>query len=277
MNRFTCLVLCAVCTLAPLFAQEASVPGPSSPFRLDPVLEGLVLGSTLTLVATGFVLNAPGESNPAKYNPSTFSLANVPALDQPLMCPYGKDLDQLGTGLQVITLLSPVALLSSPKEEWFTIAGLYTETLLLAYGLKELGKSVVHRPRPFMYFPDPPKGELEAGDWNDSFPSGHSTLAFAGAAFTSYVFTTYLPDSPMRLPVIATSYALAVSTAATRLASGNHFLTDVVAGAALGTACGFLVPWVHSKGNLAQFSSTEKSGELSLELSAMGLFLSFQN
>lgn len=30
------------------------------------------------------------------------------------------------------------------------------------------------------------------------------------------------------------------------LSGGNHFLTDVLAGAALGSAVGFLVPWLHT-------------------------------
>ena len=30
------------------------------------------------------------------------------------------------------------------------------------------------------------------------------------------------------------------------MASGNHFLTDVLVGAAIGTVCGFAVPYMHT-------------------------------
>ena len=31
------------------------------------------------------------------------------------------------------------------------------------------------------------------------------------------------------------------------MCSGNHFATDVITGAVIGTACGFLVPFFHSQ------------------------------
>ena len=40
-------------------------------------------------------------------------------------------------------------------------------------------------------------------------------------------------------------YAGAVGVAALRVAAGKHFPTDVVAGAALGSAVGWLVPTIH--------------------------------
>ena len=36
------------------------------------------------------------------------------------------------------------------------------------------------------------------------------------------------------------------------MASGNHFFTDVLAGAAIGTACGFIIPALHSQKNSSE-------------------------
>lgn len=55
------------------------------------------------------------------------------------------------------------------------------------------------------------------------------------------------PDSPWRTPVVAGAYAVAAAAASLRVASGSHFLTDVLAGAALGTLSGWLVPVLHAK------------------------------
>ena len=79
-----------------------------------------------------------------------------------------------------------------------------------------------------------------------SFPSGHTTLAFTGAAYTSYVFSKYNPSSSWKWPVIISSYALASAVGISRVASGNHFITDVLCGAAIGTCCGFVVPFLHT-------------------------------
>uniref|UniRef100_UPI00388FF0BB phosphatase PAP2 family protein n=1 Tax=Treponema sp. TaxID=166 RepID=UPI00388FF0BB len=125
---------------------------------------------------------------------------------------------------------------------------MYAETLLIANGMKELIKLGVNRTRPYMYYNADtfPQEDVESGDWANSFPSGHSTMAFAGAGFTAYTFCKYFPDSNLKIPVIAGSYSLAVTVAALRLSSGNHFMTDVLTGAAIGSAVGFLVPWLHT-------------------------------
>ena len=62
-----------------------------------------------------------------------------------------------------------------------------------------------------------------------SFPSGHSITAFAVAVSLGTFY-------PAALPVLM---FCAVSVAISRLLLGMHFLTDVVAGAALGTTLGY--------------------------------------
>jgi undecaprenyl-diphosphatase len=108
-----------------------------------------------------------------------------------------------------------------------------------------LGKHWFSRARPFLYYQDYPEEKIGEGDAYDSFPSGHATMAFAGAAFTSYVFATYHPDSVWKIPVTVASYSLAIATAAMRVASGNHFPSDVLTGALLGTLVGVGIPFLH--------------------------------
>ena len=161
------------------------------------------------------------------------------------MRPYSKKLDLLGTGFELLTAITPLFLLSTPTTEWTTIAGMYAETMLFAFGFKEFAKAIFDRPRPYMYFDNFPYEEVGSGDWNASFFSGHTTLAFAAATFTTYVFCKYKPESKWKIPVIATSYTLAVATAGLRILSGNHFATDVAIGAVVGSITGLLIPFWH--------------------------------
>lgn len=115
------------------------------------------------------------------------------------------------------------------------VGTVYAESLLWAWGLKELAKNAFHRRRPW-------------SDEADSFPSGHTTLAFTGAAFATVAFERAYPGSPWTLPLGVASYGLAAGAAALRVTSGNHYLSDVVAGALVGTLAGVIVPGLHRGG-----------------------------
>ena len=172
-------------------------------------------------------------------------MSGVPAFDRAFMQPYSRSLEVGGTAFELASLLTPVLLLVEPADEYLRFATMYGETLLTAYALKELGKHWFSRARPFLYYQDYPEEKIGEGDAYDSFPSGHATMAFAGAAFTSYVFATYHPDSVWKIPVTVASYSLAIATAAMRVASGNHFPSDVLTGALLGTLVGVGIPFLH--------------------------------
>ena len=237
---------------------------------------------------------------------------DVNPFDRMLMNPYSKGLDYTGTAFEALLLTSPALLFlpqifpidgQSKNEEvegglsdslsagdLFPLCDLwklgleYAETLLLAYGAKELAKNCVDRARPYMYFEGAPADKIEDGDWQNSFFSGHTTLSFAAATFTTFKFCQYFPDSVYKPYVIAASYSLAAVTAGLRLASGNHFMTDVLCGAAAGTLIGFFVPWINSfwfKPSIAKDKNKNNQGmlnesKLSFDLLPAGLLLTYR-
>lgn len=170
----------------------------------------------------------------------------VNSFDRPFMGPYSKTLDDLSLVPAIAVALSPAVLLTQPSSEYLTIGLMYIESFAITYGSKELIKFLVHRERPYMYDANTPMSLVQDEEHNESFLSGHTALAFNGASFASYVFCKYNPDSKWKIPVIAASYSLAAATAAMRVASGCHFVTDVLAGAALGTVIGIAVPALHT-------------------------------
>jgi undecaprenyl-diphosphatase len=251
IKRIALLAMAASLAVATALAQENAFDGNggSGPFHLDPVLDGVLLGTAVGLDGTVFYLDEVAQVNQATFGGTVLDTSRVNSLDRLFMYPYSRELKYAGTGLSIASILMPAVLLAAPRDEWITIGTMYAETMLMAYGLKELGKVCVNRARPYLYFSGFPQDAVDEGDWNNAFPSGHTTLAFAGASFTSYVFSECFSDSGMKVPVVATSYALAVGTAAFRIASGDHFITDVIVGAIIGTACGVFVPWLHTVGS----------------------------
>jgi membrane-associated phospholipid phosphatase len=85
-------------------------------------------------------------------------------------------------------------------------------------------EEVLYKPQLVSYVPDV---ELH-NSWTSSFPSGHTLAAFALYGFLAFC-------APHQWQKIAL-FAVAFLVAASRLYLFQHFLADVVAGAAVGTA-----------------------------------------
>ena len=132
-------------------------------------------------------------------------------------------------------------------NELVKTAVMYAQSFLLTQGTSGLLKMAVLRTRPFMYFDNWEEAGAENGDAHFSFPSSHVADTFCAATFVSYTFWQYFPDSKWKWGVIASSYTIAAGTGILRVLSGNHFPTDVLAGAAIGSFFGFAVPFVHKK------------------------------
>jgi membrane-associated phospholipid phosphatase len=126
------------------------------------------------------------------------------------------------------------------------VSAMYAETLALAYASDSFLKSVVVRYRPYAYA-SPPPSDFSNADTVSSFPSRHATLAFGSAVFAGYVYRELHPDSRYKGLVWATGLGMASLISVLRVTSADHFLSDVVSGAALGAAEGFLVPFLHRK------------------------------
>ena len=248
-NRFFAVVLIfgmmASFASAEKMAGNIKLFGDGNIFKVNIVEESVLFGTGLALNGTSFIIEKVREPKLPEF---PYNIEDINPLDRKMAFAYSSSLHKISTVSCVMGIITPgVLAFATDSSEWLTISLMYAETFLLANGIKELTKTFVYRPRPYMYFDDYPQKKIYEGDWDDSFFSGHTTLAFSGAAFTSYVFSKYHPDSPWRFAVAAGTYTLAAATGIMRVAGGNHFATDVLVGAAVGTACGILVPWLHTK------------------------------
>lgn len=236
----------------------------ADPFKLDPLSDGLALGAGAILTGTSlFLLDSAAPSLVPVLDP-----AKIFFLDRYMVYNYSAGIDTASDILQYAAVLAPAVLAAVPVSEWLTVGVMYSESILFSFGLKETLKDLVVRARPYMYWENPPQEFIDDGDYSRSFPSGHTTLAFTGATFGSYVFARYFPDSALRWPVFGVSYALAASVAVTRILSGSHFITDVIVGACIGTASGFLVPWLHER--------KAKDAPLALSAGPRGIMVTFR-
>jgi len=113
------------------------------------------------------------------------------------------------------------------------------ETLSATYLFTNVVKNIVGRKRPC--FSNHPEEDIF--DANKSFPSGHASIAFALASYSSLYALDHLggEDKTGSWIYAAGSHALATYVGYTRITDNRHFLSDVIAGGLLGSGIAWLI------------------------------------
>ncbi len=121
---------------------------------------------------------------------------------------------------------------------------LISEAWFAASDVSQILKVVTARERPFIHAL-PPDQKAQAGEPatnNESFPSGHAVLAFSLVTSSAEVASL---RGYRRAPWIwRLGLPVAGLTAYFRVAADKHYLTDVIAGAGVGSAIGFGLPYL---------------------------------
>lgn len=135
----------------------------------------------------------------------------------------------LYTGIAVPVTMLAVGL-ANHDDKLKTDAYVTASALLVTEGETFFLKRIVKRKRPFIEYPDLIYGKSKETDY--SFPSGHSSEAFALATSLSLSFPKWY--------VIAPSYLYAATVGYSRMYLGVHYPSDVLAGAIIGTGTSYL-------------------------------------
>ncbi len=112
-----------------------------------------------------------------------------------------------------------------PKNNFWNRTPLYLKSGLLTMSVTYVSKAIINEDRPH-------QGE-------QSFPSGHTALAFASATF---LHKEYGHISPL---ISIAGYATATQVGVYRILNRRHWVSDVIAGAAVGIFCTNLVYSTH--------------------------------
>jgi membrane-associated phospholipid phosphatase len=100
----------------------------------------------------------------------------------------------------------------------------------------------VHRARPALYQDGAVQAAAEATN-RKSLPSGHTSIAFATAvSYTTLARRQRMPHATRNSLLLLGG---ATGVGALRVLGGRHFSTDVLAGAALGAAIGWIAARLH--------------------------------
>jgi membrane-associated phospholipid phosphatase len=122
--------------------------------------------------------------------------------------------------------------LALQRKAWTRTSVRVVEALVFTKLVTGFAKSALNRTRPYSN-PDPltaAPGQFSSAHSKLSMPSGHTARAFAVASVVSHQFGGWHVSVP--------AYGLAGSVALERVRSGDHWLTDVMVGGALGYLIG---------------------------------------
>ena len=181
-----------------------------------------------------------------EWNGELYDIQNVNTLDAKFARPYNKILDKLGdcfVALALVVAVAPAALVfvrakdkSRAFGQAFFEGFVFVTCLFYSAGVYRILKTLAGRIRPYMHFENPSAAGIEEYDFCRSWPSGHSAIVFFAAAFLLLWFLVWNKDSKYKKPLLAADFFICAATMLLRMLSGNHFLTDVLSGAAIGFA-----------------------------------------
>ena len=186
-----------------------------------------------------------------EWDGNQYQIENVNSLDAFFAHPYNHTIDKVADGFVALLLAGACLVVavsffaSKDKKEAFKTtvfdAYSYFVSFASANGLYRILKTFAGRIRPYMYFPNPSEKGIAEFDFCRSWPSGHSANVFFAFAFMLVWFNVRKPDSKFKKPVLIVAFLCCITTMILRMLSGNHFLTDVLSGAALGFAVSYAV------------------------------------
>ena len=150
---------------------------------------------------------------------------------------FNAALSRAGTAAALLTLgTATVAGLVSEWPDAISAVSASSAVIAAAYAARSYSKALFRRTRPSAVL----SGPVDELDDRQSFPSGHALLAWAGVGDV-LVRTVRRTVDPW---LLATVTVEAVAVSCFRVAAGEHYPGDVVAGAAIGLAVGSVVSFV---------------------------------
>jgi membrane-associated phospholipid phosphatase len=180
------------------------------------------------------------------------SASSVNAFDRGVIGNVSNTASHISDATVALLIVAP------PVADWLAIGVsrpllddvvVFTESLTVNGALNTVVKYAVQRPIPRAYT-DPSLASKPSS--YRSFYSGHTSLAFAALSTTSVTLNARygLTWQPWAVTVL-----VGASVAAERVLGGYHFYSDVLVGAAAGTAVGTLVPLVHLRSRALRVST----------------------
>lgn len=250
MKKLLLLLLILPCTL---FAQNKKLP-----YELGKQQEIYFYGTGLTLWGS-YLIGDHWKKSLDKEDINFLQRQNVNPIDRFACYNYNNTLNNIRETLEPITTgltiggVLTMAVMNDYEEDNFSkimvMGNMYLEGLLLTTGIAKASKTYINRARPYTYNKDLSIAERVTSENYQSFISGNASLLFYNSVFIAKTYEDLFPNNKYSKWIWAGGLALSCTSAYMSVQSGKHFLTDVLAGAAVGSLVGYFIPVMHYRKN----------------------------
>ena len=174
------------------------------PYELSSETDLPLLASSALLFGLG--LWADGQSDLNRpfilEEVQTLDPSDINTFDRSATSRYSPKAAKISDIFMYSSVVAPLSLTltETGSKEPLTVTAMHLETLLLNGGVTYLMKNLFRRTRPFVYNDDPriPDSLRLSRTARRSFPSGHTSTAFASMVFLATVYGKMNPDSDSR-------------------------------------------------------------------------------
>lgn len=220
LPRLVVIFLLAVAAAAPARADDTEV------YEFRPEIDVPVM-TVSAVLGLGYLLNeqlAPPHCAP-RCSPE-----KLPAFDRDFAGRYERSAGIVSDVAIVLALTGGA--LTAGLDGGLVDVLVAAQAVLVSSAITVPATMAVRRPRPFVYGQKASIEERTSGGAALSFPSGHTANAFAAALAVFHGVHARHPDSALPWLVLGVGLALSTTVAVGRVIGGEHFPSDVVAGAA---------------------------------------------
>jgi hypothetical protein len=238
-------------------------PPAKQTFEAEPVRDGAIIAISLGFAGLLELINSTGEVQPQQISPS-FNTNDLLWFDRGAVTqsldPNASMYSNLGMwAAMAYAVVDPI--LSGYREDNVQ-AGIvdgiiYAESLAVTYGVTNLAKISVRRPRPIEYIEvaahkGDPTFMISGTDASQSFFSGHSSITGAATATATYLAFARSPGTARPWITLIVGTVITGFVSYERVRAGAHFPSDVLAGAVAGGGIGVLVTHFHRSEQVKQ-------------------------